>query len=303
MAKSANQELVTVIIYTYNQEKLVGRCLDGVLSQEPLSNLKVLVIDDASTDATVEVCESYQLRYPDKIEIVALPENELSSGVFVGLKNVQKIETPFIAFCDGDDYWVDVTKIQSQIELFAENPELGLAHSDYFQLFEKNGISAINVRSSSEIDKSKKFKGGIDLVRGNHIKNSTMMIKSNLVDFNFLANSRGIYVNDWLLCVSVTQNHKVSFNPKRTSVVRISENGIWNGSSTEKNLEQKQRVRWYCATYLPESKLRNAFRRRVLLDWTKGNISTARWYKPLKPFIHIFRKVRKKFYILCGTTK
>ena len=285
--------LVTVIIYTFNQEDLIGRCLEGVLNQEPLSNLHVLIIDDASTDQTIKVCKSFQDRFPEKIEIAALPQNELSKGVFVGLSQIQRVKSKYIAFCDGDDYWVDNSKIKNQILVFQENQNVGLVHSDYYQLIEHAGKFEIKERLRFDIEKSARFQGGMDLVKGNHIKNSTMMIRTSLIDFDFLSNSSGIYVNDWLLCVSVTKNHKVAFIPHKTTVVRINQNGIWNGSTIDRNNDQKMRVRWYCASQLPNSKLRDAFIKRVLIDWVKDHISSSRPYKLARPLILELRKSKK----------
>ena len=286
---------VTVVIYTFNQEDLISRCLEGVLSQEPPSNLQVLIIDDASTDQTIKVCESFRDRFPEKIEIAALPENELSKGVFVGLNYIRNIKTEYIAFCDGDDYWIDNSKIENQILAFEGNKNVGLVHSDYYQLFEDSNKFEIKQRPIFDIEKSARFQGGLDLVKGNHIKNSTMMIRANLIDFDFLSNSKGIYVNDWLLCVSITRNHKVSFIPLKTTVIRINQNGIWNGSSNEKNIDQKMRVRWYCASHLPSSKLRDAFIRRVIIDWIKSHISNSRSYKLVRPLILEIRRTKEPF--------
>jgi hypothetical protein len=166
-------------------------------------------------------------------------------------------------------------------------------HSDYYQLIEHAGKFEIKERLRFDIEKSARFQGGMDLVKGNHIKNSTMMIRTSLIDFDFLSNSSGIYVNDWLLCVSVTKNHKVAFIPHKTTVVRINQNGIWNGSTIDRNKDQKMRVRWYCASQLPNSKLRDAFIKRVLIDWVKDHISSSRPYKLARPLILELRKSKK----------
>ncbi len=287
--KEPNEPIVTVVIYTFNQFELVGRCLDGVLAQEPISNLDILVIDDASTDETLKVCRTYQKKHPGKIQIAELTKNELSKGIFVGLDKFRSIKSKYIAFCDGDDYWIDKFKIQNQIKVLDEDKGIGLVHSDFFLLRERRNTIEITERSPWEIEKSRNFQGGLDLVKGNHIKHSTMMIRRNLIDFEFLSKSRGIYVNDWLICISVTQNHKVNYISDKTSVIRISENGIWNGSTTERNQEQKNRLRWYCAAQLPDSKLRDAFRRRVLTDWIRNCVAQNSYYKIIRPFVLIAR--------------
>ncbi|MCI9430645.1 MAG: glycosyltransferase family 2 protein, partial [Lachnospiraceae bacterium] len=48
---------ISVIIPMYNSQDYIGQCLRSVISQT-YRNLEVLVIDDGSTDKSVEICQS-----------------------------------------------------------------------------------------------------------------------------------------------------------------------------------------------------------------------------------------------------
>ena len=52
------EPLVSACIGTYNREATIRECLDSVLAQT-YPNLEVVVVDNASTDRTVEILESY----------------------------------------------------------------------------------------------------------------------------------------------------------------------------------------------------------------------------------------------------
>ena len=52
------EKLISVIIPVYNREKLIGECLRSVLGQSH-RNLQVILIDDGSTDGTLEVCKEF----------------------------------------------------------------------------------------------------------------------------------------------------------------------------------------------------------------------------------------------------
>jgi glycosyltransferase involved in cell wall biosynthesis len=53
------EKLISVIIPVYNREHLIGECLRSVLGQTH-KNLQVILIDDGSTDGTVEICKEFE---------------------------------------------------------------------------------------------------------------------------------------------------------------------------------------------------------------------------------------------------
>ena len=53
-------KLISVIIPVYNRETLAGECIRSVLAQSH-KNLQVILIDDGSTDRTVEICKEFAL--------------------------------------------------------------------------------------------------------------------------------------------------------------------------------------------------------------------------------------------------
>jgi glycosyltransferase involved in cell wall biosynthesis len=280
---------VTVVVHTFNHENYISDCLDGIVSQDAFADINILIIDDASTDSTIVICQLFQSRFQEKIEVVRLPVNQLSQGLFVGLHNLKAIQSKYVAWCDGDDYWIDKSKVSNQMKILESRPEIGIIHTDY--LFSKKGIKGFEnrERTNYDIEKSRKFNRGSDLIRGNHIKHSTTMIVRDAIDFDFVGASRGIYAGDWLICVSAARHRDIYFMTEKTTVARITENGIWNGSSSDRNMSQKEKVRWHCAAYLPESELRELFRQRVVTDWIRNLISKSTFYKIVRPFVLMAR--------------
>lgn len=55
-----NSELISVIIPIYNSEKYLKRCIESVLNQT-YKNLEILLVDDGSTDTSLEICKNYEL--------------------------------------------------------------------------------------------------------------------------------------------------------------------------------------------------------------------------------------------------
>ena len=97
MAKS--NPLISVIIPAYNAENTIIRCVDSVLKQT-YEKLEVLIVDDASTDATYDICRNNFLE-EDRIRLFHQKENKgVSAARNVGLEHAGG---DYIAFCDADD--------------------------------------------------------------------------------------------------------------------------------------------------------------------------------------------------------
>lgn len=93
------EDLISVIINVYNGEKFIGKCLDCIINQT-YKNLDILVINDGSTDGTLEVCESYK---DERIRIINQENMGLALSRNVGIDNAIG---EFIYFVDVDD-WVE----------------------------------------------------------------------------------------------------------------------------------------------------------------------------------------------------
>ncbi|AFZ15633.1 glycosyl transferase family 2 (plasmid) [Crinalium epipsammum PCC 9333] len=111
-----NFPLVSVVIPAYNCAKFLPETLDSVFAQT-YRPIEVIVVDDGSTDHTVEIVRAY----PDVCYFYQ--ENQ---GVSVA-RNVAiaAAQGEFIAFLDGDDIWKP-DKLSIQITYMLDNPNVGI---------------------------------------------------------------------------------------------------------------------------------------------------------------------------------
>ena len=113
---------VSVCVTTFNHEKYVRKCLDSILAQKTSFRFEVIVHDDASHDSTPEIILEYARIYPSIIVPILRTTNCFSSDRHAPLINCAiAAKANFIAICEGDDYWIDVNKLQVQNEILDNN--------------------------------------------------------------------------------------------------------------------------------------------------------------------------------------
>lgn len=94
-----HKKSVTVVIPVYNCGLLLERCLDSVFNQAGTFNIEVIVIDDGSTDNSIEIINAY----PQNLTLI----KQLNQGPATARnKGIEAATGCYLAFLDADDYWL-----------------------------------------------------------------------------------------------------------------------------------------------------------------------------------------------------
>lgn len=102
--------LVSIILPAYNVEKYIACCLDSIL-QQSYNNIEIIIVNDGSTDHTLEVAQQYQKRHT----IITLIDQQ-NSGVSASRNTALKCaKGDYVLFVDADD-WLDINTVQVCIE-------------------------------------------------------------------------------------------------------------------------------------------------------------------------------------------
>lgn len=119
---------VDVVMLAYNHEKYIVQALENILKQQTMYRFKILIGEDRSTDNTRSIVMDYYKRYPDKISLLLWKEN---GGMHRNMNTLLKMcKAKYVAFCEGDDYWTDMSKIEKQVSFLEENQDyIGTAHN------------------------------------------------------------------------------------------------------------------------------------------------------------------------------
>lgn len=181
---------VDVIIPVYNGANTIRKCLESVLNGQDGKVNKIIVIDDGSTDNTVEVVRDMNCPL---VDLICTENHGVASARNYGLT---QSSADWVAFLDSDDWWKP-GKLSMQLQVAQSKG------ADFV-------CSSAAHRSSVE---SKAFDVWT-LVKGNFVATSSVLVRRSVLDKIkpvFVPNMR--FAEDylaWLKCVSLGRGYFIS---------------------------------------------------------------------------------------------
>ncbi|WP_082177945.1 glycosyltransferase family 2 protein [Aeromonas schubertii] len=134
--------LVSVLCISFNHEQYLRRTLDSIIMQDVDFKYEVLVHDDASQDNSQSIISEYEERYPELIVSLKRIENVYSKGDRLSIWRffVEHAQGEFIAFCEGDDYWLSKDKLKKQIAGLISKRECNISFHPTTRLNTETGV-------------------------------------------------------------------------------------------------------------------------------------------------------------------
>lgn len=115
---------VSILCIAFNHEQYIRKALDGFVNQTTDFDYEVIVHDDASTDGTADIIREYVQKYPNLFKPIYQTENKYSQRVDIVTEFMLPVASgEYIAFCEGDDCWIDERKLQLQVDFLDQNPD------------------------------------------------------------------------------------------------------------------------------------------------------------------------------------
>ena len=124
-------ELVSIVMVNYNQEKFLKKAIDSVLIQT-YKNWELIIVDDGSTDRSVDIIKEYE---DDRIKPIFLQEN---SHICIATNTgFAAVNGKYIARLDSDDIW-EKEKLEKQMDFMQQNPDAKVCFTQ-IELIDENG--------------------------------------------------------------------------------------------------------------------------------------------------------------------
>ncbi len=229
----ASDPLVSVCVQTYQHEKYIKECIEGILSQETNFKYELLIGEDESNDLTRDICLEYANNHPDTIRLfLHSRKNNIrragsATGRFNLLYNFSKARGKYLAICEGDDYWIDTKKLQKQVDLLVADTELSASFTSAMFKYETNS-NKDEIYYPLGIQKEQKFSlSELITKNGDFIPTASLFFKSEYIKVlpKWILNAP---VGDLPLMLHLAYNGQIGYLPDCTCVYRIMSQGSWS---------------------------------------------------------------------------
>lgn len=220
---------VSVCIITYNHEKFIAQAIESALSQNTSFDYEIVICEDHSQDRTREICEKYAAEYPEKIRLLASSSNLGLIRNFI--RALQACQGTYIAFLEGDDFWINNDKLQTQADFLDNNEHCSICFHNVNIHFNRTGEDTIKPFHNAL---PKDLFTTEDLLSQWFIPSASVMFRNykdmELPDWFFYCKSGDI---PYLLLLSLKGN--IRYIDQIMAVYRVHDNGV---SGTHRGYEK-----------------------------------------------------------------
>lgn len=227
--------LVSVIMITYGHENYIEQAVNGVLMQECNFDVELIITNDCSPDETDAVIKNILKSHP-KSSWIKYIKHEKNIGAMPNVVfSLKEAQGKYIAFCEGDDYWTDAMKLQKQVDIMQNKPEISLVFSNRL---------IYDVEKNSTIKHIMPYKRNVfslnDVVGGFVPSTQTMLFRRDekLLDFiqKYIKHPSG----DQIISLFYAMKGNLYLLQDITATYRITGEGVW--SSRRNNHEHSIRL-------------------------------------------------------------
>ena len=197
---------LAVILPAYNAENFLTECLDSLLNQT-FSDFCILAVNDASTDNTGKILETYAAK-DARLRVYHLPQNQGEPAVMqfaMDMLNYMNVE--YVARMDADDICVP-HRFEKQVQYLDEHPEIDILGSNALLFNDGQTDKTTKVSTLPLLDKD--IKAHFSLARDNIINPSSMWQHSSIkaLGINYAQTATAPDFHMWVQCAL----HKKTFS-------------------------------------------------------------------------------------------
>jgi glycosyltransferase involved in cell wall biosynthesis len=229
---------VSVLMLAYNHERFIAQALESILNQQVNFAYEIVIGEDCSADGTRAVLMDFYRRYPDRVVPILRDRNV---GAMRNMMETMKhCHGQYLAFLEGDDYWLSVDKLQKQIDFLDSHPGCAICcHRVRLQdeerlenLGDKTEVFPLHDAGTYKLE---------DLLKQNFIMTCSMVLRNELIGVLpewFL----GLQLGDWPLCVLVARFGTIELLNEIMAVYRRHQGGTWSSRPQTSRIRESIRM-------------------------------------------------------------
>jgi glycosyltransferase involved in cell wall biosynthesis len=223
---------VSVHMLAYNHGRYLTDAIESVICQDLDFPIELVIGEDCSADDTRQIALNYQKRLPHLIRVV-FPDRNV--GMYRNFERVTRTcRGKYVAFCEGDDYWVEPKKLMLQVEFLESHPEYGAVHGDINHLVHSFGARRLK-RAIQKSCGERTPRGDVydKLLHRMFIHTCTICCRGALLR-DYLAsnfNNPDYLVVDWPVMLFISRQSKVGYIDRVLGTYRRASGSAMNSGA------------------------------------------------------------------------
>ena len=164
--------LVSVLYPAFNDEVFLAQNIDSIINQT-YRNWELIVVNDASTDATADILRRYQEAYPEKIRVIEKEHHNRYDAwdmLYVAARG------KYLCAIGADDIFLP-EKLGLQVQLMEAQPSLSFVHSDIYR-FDEQG-SLINYQRAGDHSPERQL---VRLLEWNYVSTPAVLMSKEAIE-------------------------------------------------------------------------------------------------------------------------
>ena len=212
---------ISVCMITYGHEEFISQAITSVLNQKTSFSFELVIANDSSPDSTDTIIQTiikshkygHLIKYHKHVENIGM----MSNFAFA----LNECRGKYIAICEGDDYWIDINKLQIQATFLENNEDYVLiGHNAKINRDKIEEDNLVRDYQTDYVD----FRTS-DLIEKNPFVTSATMFK-NIGFADILKLLDNFVVGDWPLFTMLSFKGKCRFYSKPLGFYRIHANSV-----------------------------------------------------------------------------
>ncbi len=176
------KKILTIVVPTYNAERYLRTNLDSFLIDKLLDDIEVLIVNDGSTDHSLDIASEYARRYPNTYRVISKENGGHGSGINCGILHAAG---KYFKVIDADD-WVAPNAFEHLVE-FLKRSDSDIVYSGFLWAFDHGEASTEDFQKKAEFkipftgviyEKEYRFD---DIATKAYIKMHNLTIKTNIL--------------------------------------------------------------------------------------------------------------------------
>lgn len=250
---------VSIVIPTYNREKLLPRAIESVLSQDFAGEIEIVIADDGSTDDTIKIANSYG----KNVKVVLKPSDCKTQGPSsTRNRGIAAAVQPYILFLDSDDYFFP-GHIKKMVAAIEENPDFGYVFCRILEINETTTPPTFRLWSKEEITEREIV--NLNIASHNVAQTNGFIFKREVFDKVGVFHEDIYHGEDIDLWMRVSEFYKGNFSDHYGAALRRNGADQLTADSKESLLKIQQKVFRNALNRYFRLKLSNTYRLLKLL--------------------------------------